>query len=76
MDAARDLLAALLTQTNGEYLFRVGQQPPRLELYSDDLTDETPSWKGIARTAEDVNILCSRLTTIVEEIGGKVSLFI
>lgn len=76
MEKARDRLAALLTRTNGEYLFRIGNQPPRPGLYSDELTDETPSWTGIARTAEDVNILCSRLTTIVEEIGGKVNFFI
>jgi hypothetical protein len=46
LDAARDMLAALLTQANGEYVFRV---PPRTELYLDDLTDETPNWTGIGR---------------------------
>jgi hypothetical protein len=68
------MLAALLTQANGEYVLRVGQQPPRTELYLDDLIDETPNWTGIGRTAEEVNTLCSGLTKTVEEIGGKVSL--
>ena len=72
LDVARDLIAALLTQANGEYVVRVGKQPPRTELFSGDVTDEAPSWTGIARTAEQVTTLCSRLTKTVEEIGGKV----
>jgi hypothetical protein len=73
VDTARDLLAALLTQANGEYVVRVGNQPPRTEVLSGDVTDETPSWTGIARSADEVTTLCSRLTNTVEEIGGKVS---
>jgi hypothetical protein len=75
-EAARDQLAALLTRKNGEYLFRIGRQPPRAELFSGDLTDTNPDWTGIGRSTDDLHTLQNHITQTVEEIGGRVSFMV
>ncbi|EAU91663.2 GTP-binding protein 1 [Coprinopsis cinerea okayama7 len=75
-DAARDQIAALLTHNNGEAVIRIGQRPPRTELFADELDDSIPGWSGTPRTSEEVEKLIQGLTTTVEEVGGKaLSLF-
>jgi len=71
-DLARDQVAALLTQNNGEYVLRIGEQPPHAELFSGDLTDETVNWTGTPQTAAEIEVLRERLSRAVEEVGGKV----
>ncbi|TEB38306.1 GTP-binding protein 1 [Coprinellus micaceus] len=70
-DAVRDRIAALLTRHNGEYVIRIGERPPREELYSGELTDESAGWKGASRSIEDVQTLVQELTKTVEEVGGR-----
>lgn len=53
-------------------MFRIGQRPPRSELFAGDLTDDTSNWNGSARTIEELDLLRERITKAVEEIGGKV----
>ncbi|KAF5322453.1 hypothetical protein D9619_001792 [Psilocybe cf. subviscida] len=72
-DLARDLVAAVLTQNHGEYVFRIGQQPSHTELFGGDLNDQSPDWSGIARTVEDLDKLREQFTKVVEEVGGKTS---
>lgn len=75
-DLARDLVAAVLTQNHGEYVFRIGQQPSHTELFGGDLNDQSPDWSGIARTVEDLDKLREQFTKVVEEVGGKVRFFL
>ncbi|TFK44701.1 P-loop containing nucleoside triphosphate hydrolase protein [Crucibulum laeve] len=72
-DLARDMLAAILTQNNGEYVLRIGQQPPQDELFSGDLTDDTNGWSGVPRSVQEIDILRDEITKTVEEVGGKTS---
>jgi GTPase len=60
-----------LTRHNGEYVIRIGERPPREELYSGELTDESAGWKGASRSIEDVQTLVQELTKTVEEVGGR-----
>lgn len=71
-DAARDLVAALLTQSNGEYVLRIGQQPSHTDLFSGELTDESVNWSGTPRTTEEIGTLRTQIIKAVEEVGGKV----
>ncbi|KAF6761285.1 GTP-binding protein 1 [Ephemerocybe angulata] len=70
-DTVRDRIAALLTQNNGEYVIRIGEQPPQEPLYAGELTDETAGWKGTPRSLEDMQTLVQELTKTVEEVGGR-----
>lgn len=72
-DLARDQVAALLTQNNGEYVLRLGQQPSHAELFAGDLTDESPRWSGTLRSIEEIDALQGKIAKIVEEVGGKTS---
>jgi len=65
-------VAALLTQNNGEYVLRIGQQPSHTELFAGDLTDESPGWFATPRSIENIDTLKERITKTVEEVGGKV----
>lgn len=73
---ARDQIAGLLTQHNGEYVLRIGQQPPQNELFSGDLTDESSGWSGISRSSDDIEFILQQITKTVEEVGGKVYIYI
>ncbi|KAL0072375.1 hypothetical protein AAF712_000138 [Marasmius tenuissimus] len=73
-DQARDIIATLITQHHGEYVLRIGAQPPHEALFAGQLTDDTDGWKGIERTADEVELLRGQVTSTVEEIGGKVRL--
>ncbi|KAH8828469.1 GTP-binding protein 1 [Flagelloscypha sp. PMI_526] len=70
-DRARDLLSELITQHSGEYILRVGQQPPKEDLFRGDLNDATQGWTGIARTAEEIKTIQKEVTGLVDDIGGK-----
>ncbi|KAJ3517199.1 hypothetical protein NLJ89_g646 [Agrocybe chaxingu] len=70
-DRARDLVASLLTQHNGEYVLRIGQQPPRAELFSGELVEDIVGWTGLERTVKDIETVRERITKSVEEVGGK-----
>jgi hypothetical protein len=73
-DLARDQVAALLTQNNGEYVLRIGQQPSHTELFAGDITDESPGWFATPRSITDIDTLREQITKTVEEVGGKVFL--
>ncbi|KAJ6499904.1 GTP-binding protein 1 [Mycena vitilis] len=72
-DLARDLLAGLLTQHTGEYVFRIGLQPPHAKLFAGELSDDAEGWTGVSRTEQELDILHKELQTIAEEVGGKTS---
>ena len=57
-------------------MLRIGQQPSQKELFSGDLTDESSGWSGIYRSNDDIEFILQQITRTVEEVGGKVSLFI
>lgn len=65
------MIAALITRHRGEYVFRIGSQPPRTKLYSGEAFDEE-GWTGISRTEQEVDALRQEITVTVEEVGGKV----
>ncbi|KAK0213059.1 hypothetical protein DFS33DRAFT_93820 [Desarmillaria ectypa] len=71
-ESARDMIAALITQNHGEYVLRIGSQPPRALLFSGELTDSSDGWTRFEKTVQDLDTLRPRVTDAVEEIGGKV----
>ncbi|KAG6837722.1 hypothetical protein H0H93_003524 [Arthromyces matolae] len=73
-DAARDLIAGLLTQHRGEYVLRIGLQPSHAHLFEGDLTDDSDGWRGTARTVEELDTLKQQVTKVVEEVGGRTSI--
>ncbi|KAJ7925310.1 GTP-binding protein 1 [Mycena leptocephala] len=72
-DLARDLLAGLLTQHSGEYVFRIGLQPPHAKLFAGELTDDVEGWTGVSRTEQELDVIQKGIQTTVEEVGGKTS---
>uniref|UniRef100_A0A0W0FGR8 Putative GTP-binding protein 1 n=1 Tax=Moniliophthora roreri TaxID=221103 RepID=A0A0W0FGR8_MONRR len=74
-DRARDIIATLITQHHGEYVLRMGAHPPHDKLFVGEITDKSDAvgWRGIERTTEQLEALRARITTAVEEIGGKTS---
>jgi hypothetical protein len=66
------MVASLLTRHRGEYVFRLGAQPPLSKLISGE-SIEGPGWTGTSRTQEEIDNLCQELTKTVEEVGGKIS---
>ncbi|KAJ7647327.1 GTP-binding protein 1 [Roridomyces roridus] len=73
-DVARDLIASLITQHHGEYVFRIGLQPPHSKLFAGELTDDADGWSGVSRSDGELDAIHQGITAIVEEIGGKTSL--
>ncbi len=71
-DLVRDQIAALLTQNSGEYVFRIGQEPPHAELFSGELNEDSADWSGSSRSVEEIGKLYEQLSKVVEEVGGKV----
>ena len=53
-------------------MLRIGQRPPQNELFSGDLTDESPGWSGISRSNDVIEFILQQITKSVEEVGGKV----
>jgi hypothetical protein len=74
--SACDQIASLLTRHNGEYVLRIGQQPPHDELFAGDLTDECSGWSGISRSKDDIESIRQKIAKAVEEVGGKVQFFL
>ncbi|KAJ7262166.1 GTP-binding protein 1 [Mycena haematopus] len=72
-DIARDLLAGLLTQHLGEYVFRIGLQPPHAKLFAGELTDNCEGWTGVSRTEHELDVIHKGIQAAVEEVGGKTS---
>jgi len=71
-DEARDLIATILTQHHGEYVLRLGAQPPITGLFAGEVTDGSEGWTGIFRTKQEIDNLRQEITSAVEEVGGKV----
>ncbi|KAG1716401.1 hypothetical protein ID866_753 [Astraeus odoratus] len=71
--SARTALASLLTQRRGEYIIRIGVQPPPTILFGEEPVDNAPDWTGISRTREDIDVCLAGMEEVVEDIGGKVS---
>jgi hypothetical protein len=67
------MIAALITQHHGEYVFRIGAQPSRAKLFSDSDTTDDPGWTGTSRTVQELDALRNEMTKLVEEVGGKVT---
>ena len=74
--SARNQIASLITQHNGEHVLRIGRQPPHDKLFTGALTDECSGWSGIPRSTDDIECIRQQITKTVEEIGGKVRVFI
>ncbi|KAJ7497304.1 GTP-binding protein 1 [Mycena latifolia] len=72
-DVARDMIAALITQHHGEYVFRIGLQPPHAKLFAGELSDDVEGWTGVPRTEQELDVIQQGITTTVEEVGGKTS---
>lgn len=68
------MLAALITQNHGEYVFRIGAQPSKAKLFAGDLNDDVEAdWTGMERTEDQLDFLLQEITSTVEEVGGKVN---
>ncbi|KAJ7170546.1 GTP-binding protein 1 [Mycena crocata] len=72
-DLARDMIAALITQHHGEYVFRIGLQPPHVKLFAGELSDDAEGWTGVSRTEDELDAIQQGITATVEEVGGKTS---
>ncbi|KAF8625439.1 hypothetical protein AX15_005396 [Amanita polypyramis BW_CC] len=72
-DTARDLLSSLLIQRQGEYILKIGRQPPHARLFSNELSDDCDGWLGAPRTRAEIDALRTAIIETVEEIGGRVS---
>lgn len=70
-DRARDLIAALMTRHRGEYIFRIGLQPPATALFAGEF-DIPEGWSGTVRTEQELSLLQEQIAATVEEVGGKV----
>ena len=71
----RDTIAAVITQHGGEYVFRLGAQPPTATLFAGESLDDGEGWTGTRRTEQELRVLCQEITRTVEEFGGKVFCF-
>ncbi|KAJ7770235.1 GTP-binding protein 1 [Mycena maculata] len=72
-DVARDMIASLITQHHGEYVFRIGLQPPHANLFAGELTDHVEGWTGVSRTESELDAIHQGIISTVEEVGGKTS---
>ncbi|KAI0092948.1 GTP-binding protein 1 [Irpex rosettiformis] len=72
-DEARNQVAALLTRNRGEYVFRIGARPLHERLFTGESIRAEDGAIGTSRSLEEVNTLSTRLTTVVDELGGKTS---
>lgn len=71
--AAHDMIAELITQHRGEYVFRIGEQPPRAQLFAGEVSGDSEGWSGVPRTVQELDLLRDGITRAVEEVGGKTS---
>ncbi|KAH9978747.1 P-loop containing nucleoside triphosphate hydrolase protein [Lactifluus volemus] len=73
---ARDLIAVLLTQQGGEYLLRLGARPPSAPLFANEDINNADGWAGDERTEAEIDMMTTRLSQLVEEVGGKARVLI
>ena len=73
-DKARDMIAAMLTQHHGEYVFRLGARPSTARLFTGESIAEADGWTGVPRNDQEIDTLCQMITRTVDEVGGKVIL--
>jgi hypothetical protein len=66
------MIASLITQHKGEYVLRLGTQPPPVKLFSGEPLDDFVPWTGTGRNFQELETLQRSVTAGVEEIGGKV----
>lgn len=71
-DAAKDMVAELMTQHRGEYILRIGSQPSQTNVFSPTLNDDADGWIGTERTEEEAVFLRDEILRTVDEVGGKV----
>jgi hypothetical protein len=67
------MIASLITRHHGEYVLRIGAQPPHAKLFAGEATDDSEGWIGIERPAEDLDHFRQEITNTVDEVGGKAS---
>ncbi|TFY80986.1 hypothetical protein EWM64_g3024 [Hericium alpestre] len=71
-EAARDLLAATLTQRRGEVLLRLGSHPPRARIFANEsFDDDEKGWSGQRITTAELESIKSKLAKVLDDIGGK-----
>ncbi|KIL66188.1 hypothetical protein M378DRAFT_186026 [Amanita muscaria Koide BX008] len=73
-ETAKDLLSSLLTRRQGEYILRVGHQPPQAQLFANELSNDGDGWSGIQRTDTELDQLRTIIIETVEEIGAKATI--
>lgn len=69
---ARDILAGFLTRHKGEYILRLGSHPSNASLFAADASTSADGWIGMPRTEQELAQMCTEVTRLVEEVGGKV----
>lgn len=69
------MIAGLITQHRGEYVFRIGLQPSHARLYAGEVLDGDHGWSGLSRTEQEIDTLQQGIFKTVEEVGGKVRNF-
>ncbi|KZS98433.1 P-loop containing nucleoside triphosphate hydrolase protein [Sistotremastrum niveocremeum HHB9708] len=70
----RNLLASLLTSNRGEYVIRIGLQPSRLALFSDEPPEYPKDWSGVERTVDEIKSGQATVFRTADEIGAKASI--
>ncbi|TFY53643.1 hypothetical protein EVG20_g10023 [Dentipellis fragilis] len=70
-NAARDLLASVLTQSRGELILRIGSRPPQAKLFAGEDLAANEGWIGVNRSDAQLQSLKENIARAVEDIGGK-----
>ncbi|KZT43641.1 P-loop containing nucleoside triphosphate hydrolase protein [Sistotremastrum suecicum HHB10207 ss-3] len=70
----RNLLASLLTSNRGEYVIRIGLQPSRLALFSDEPPEYPKDWSGVERSVDEIKSGQATVFRTADEIGAKASI--
>ncbi|KAI9062861.1 P-loop containing nucleoside triphosphate hydrolase protein [Trametes sanguinea] len=74
LETARNLIASLLTRNRGEYIFRIGAQPPPAQLFAGDSVSDEGEWQGTPRTTQELETIIEEAKAAVDELGGKTSI--
>ncbi|OSD06907.1 P-loop containing nucleoside triphosphate hydrolase protein [Trametes coccinea BRFM310] len=74
LETARNLIASLLTRNRGEYIFRIGAQPPAAQLFAGEAVNDAGEWQGNPRTTQELDTIIEEAQAAVDELGGKTSI--
>ncbi|KAJ3476836.1 hypothetical protein NLI96_g10887 [Meripilus lineatus] len=73
-DKARDIVASLLTQVKGEYIFRIGSHPAHSKIFAGESISASDGQTGTLRTIEELDIIKAEIAAVVDEVGGTTSI--